>query len=48
MVLHPRQKATLAEIERDWSLDDMAAAHLALDLIEDAEILADLRLNPPK
>lgn len=38
----------MAEIERDWSIDDMAAAHLALDLIEDAEILADRAINPPK
>lgn len=32
VLTHERNRATLAEVERDWSLDDLLDAHLALDV----------------
>ena len=32
VLTHERNRASLAEIEEKWSLADLAAAHLALDV----------------
>lgn len=37
LVLSPRIGASLIEIERDWTMGDVLAAHLALDVSEDIE-----------
>lgn len=47
-MLSPRLSASLIEIERDWTMEDVALAHEALDVAEDIEIaisdaLADAR-----
>jgi len=50
LVMHPRYRATKHEIETSWSLEDVARAHLALDISEDMEVLRanrDFDLRPP-
>ena len=38
MVMSPRMKvASVAELERDWTIDDVAAAHEWLDELERVE-----------
>jgi hypothetical protein len=37
VLTHERGRATLFEIETHWSLDDLAEAHLALDVIDELE-----------
>ena len=40
IVASERFSVGLVELERDWTLHDLCRASLALDIIEDAEILA--------
>lgn len=35
--MHARAPATLQEIETHWSLEDLASAHLALDVVDALE-----------
>lgn len=40
VVASERLSSTLIEIETDWTLADLCRANLALDVLEDAELLA--------
>lgn len=46
-MLSDKIRATRREIETEWTLAEMAEAHLALDLQEDLAVLVDRRLTPP-
>lgn len=37
VLTHERNRATLREIEQDWSIDDLLDAHLAIQVHEQAE-----------
>jgi hypothetical protein len=48
LVLSPRISSGLIEIQTQWTLEDVAAAHLALDVAEDVEIAISEALSEPR
>jgi hypothetical protein len=45
LVLSPRISSGLIEIQTEWTMADVAAAHLALDVAEDVEITISAALS---
>lgn len=37
VIVHERAPATLQEMETHWSIEDLASAHLALDVVDALE-----------
>jgi len=45
VLTHERNRASLAEVENEWSLDDLLTAHLAFDVHDELQYQINKKLR---